>query len=474
MAMLAGAGSVLAQPPAAAAPPATAPALPAPAESLPATPPAPLPPLTPRPAIDPAAIAPPRTGCADGLGGTCGGCANGYDFTRPGYWGGGLYGSAEYLLYKIKSAPMPPTGLIVPFTASGFNSLVSNTNFPDGGETELAGRSGGRFTLGYWCHPDRLLGIEATYFQLERKMDGFSGSQIADLPINLNVIQNITTTGAGTVAITQVPLAITLPGELRVLATGATGPVQFWGTEINARSTRCVYGGWILDALMGFRYMEFSEDFNVAESIRLQVADAINLSGPGPIPPNPLPPIPQPITGLRDIVTVNTVDTVATRNRFYGTQIGGAWQWYALPKVVFAGFGKIGVGAMVQDVFMQGATTTISAVPGGTGTTTTPGGLLSPLTGTVNASRTRYAVIPEVNMSLGYQITPWLRMSVGYNLIYISSVVRPGDQVGSSQQTTTISLAGQATTVTQTQPAFRYHDNDFWAQGLTAGFQVRW
>ena len=53
--------------------------------------------------------------------------------------------------------------------------------------------------------------------------------------------------------------------------------------------------------------------------------------------PNPLPPIPQPITGLRDVVTVTTVDQVATRNRFYGGQIGGAWQWYALPRVVFSG-----------------------------------------------------------------------------------------------------------------------------------------
>ena len=48
------------------------------------------------------------------------------------------------------------------------------------------------------------------------------------------------------------------------------------------------------------------------------------------------------------------------------------------------------------------------------------------------------------------------------------------DQIGASQNTTTISLGGQATTVTQTQPAFNYHDTDFWAQGLTAGFQVRW
>src|SRR5262249_44102919 len=154
------------------------------------------------------------------------------------------------------------------------------------------------------------------------------------------------------------------------------------------------FGGWVIDALAGFRYMNFQEDFNLAENIRLRVSDAINLSGPGPIPPNPLPPIPQPITGLRDLVTVNTVDQLATRNQFYGGPVGAAWQWCFLPLCLFSGFGKLGAGAVLQDVFISGATTTTSA----TGTTTTPGGFLAPTTGVISSSRTRYAIMPELNL----------------------------------------------------------------------------
>ena len=195
-----------------------------------------------------------------------------------------------------------------------------------------------------------------------------------------------TTTGGAT--ITQTPLNITLPGQLTTTVTGATGPSNFWGAEINARSTRCFIGGASFDLIGGFRYLDFEENFTLLENINLQVANPINLSGPGPIPPNPLPPIPQPVTGLRSLATITTVDSITTRNQFYGAQVGASTEWWLAPRFVVSGWGKVGTGAMVQTIRIVGNTATTAAA-GIVPPPVTPGGILTPSVGFVDASRTR-------------------------------------------------------------------------------------
>jgi Putative beta barrel porin-7 (BBP7) len=37
--------------------------------------------------------------------------------------------------------------------------------------------------------------------------------------------------------------------------------------------------------------------------------------------------------------------------------------------------------------------------------------------------------VPEVSLDMGYRFTSFFRASVGYDLLYWSSVARPGDQV---------------------------------------------
>ena len=34
-----------------------------------------------------------------------------------------------------------------------------------------------------------------------------------------------------------------------------------------------------------------------------------------------------------------------------------------------------------------------------------------------------------MQLSVGYQFTPWVRGLIGYNFLYLSSVVRPGTQI---------------------------------------------
>lgn len=462
LALLAGVGPVLAQSPAVVRTATTAKA-----GTVTGSAPTELPPVSPPVATAPASVYADASAPCVGCDAACPGI--------PGAIGNTFYGFAEYILYKIQDEPLPPTQLTIPFTVSGLASFNSALQFADGPTIDLGGRSGGRFTVGAWLIPDQVLGIEATYFQLERRQDNFAAAQVSNLPLSLTVTQNITMVAAMATTIQQVPLNVTLPAELTVRAVGATGPANFWGTEINARSTQCIFGGVVFDVLAGFRFLTLDEDFTLTENIRLQVANAINLAGPGPIPPNPLPPIPQPVTGLRELTNITTRDSVSTHNNFWAAQAGGSFNWWLGERLTFNGWGKIAAGAMIQQVNIAGSTTSTSN-PTGTAavTNTQAGGLLTPLSGPISTSRTRYAVMPEFNIGFGWQFTRHIRGTIGYNFLYLSTVARPGDQIGFASSSTTINVAGQPTTTVVNSPSFRYMDTDIWAQGLTAGVEVRY
>ena len=67
-------------------------------------------------------------------------------------------------------------------------------------------------------------------------------------------------------------------------------------------------------------------------------------------------------------------------------------------------------------------------------------------------------VLPAI--ALGYYINPNVQFTVGYNLIFWSSVVRPGDQI----DTTVDDL-----NVPPTRPTFDFNTTSFWIQSVNLG-----
>jgi len=57
------------------------------------------------------------------------------------------------------------------------------------------------------------------------------------------------------------------------------------------------------------------------------------------------------------------------------------------------------------------------------------GGLLALPSNIGTQTRNRFAVIPELGVKVGYQLTDHIRVYAGYNFLYASSVVRPGNQI---------------------------------------------
>jgi len=69
----------------------------------------------------------------------------------------------------------------------------------------------------------------------------------------------------------------------------------------------------------------------------------------------------------------------------------------------------------------------------------------------------RFAVVPEVNLNVGYQFADWARAYVGYDFLYASDVAQPGEQ---------INPAGLIFAPVQPH-------TDFWAQGVNFGLEFR-
>ena len=79
-------------------------------------------------------------------------------------------------------------------------------------------------------------------------------------------------------------------------------------------------------------------------------------------------------------------------------------------------------------------------------------------------------VIPEFGVTLGYDLTPCLRATVGYTLLYWSQVARPGDQIDLDVNLSQIKPSGL---VGPARPEFNWVGSDVWVQGSSAGLNYR-
>ena len=104
------------------------------------------------------------------------------------------------------------------------------------------------------------------------------------------------------------------------------------------------------------------------------------------------------------------------------------------------------------------------------------GGYFAQPTNIGSRTRTVFAVVPEVGINVGYQITPWASVFAGYTFVYTNNVVRATQQVnGSINPTGRPAFTGNPPSplTGPAQPSFKFNSSDFWAQGITVGLACR-
>jgi hypothetical protein len=159
-------------------------------------------------------------------------------------------------------------------------------------------------------------------------------------------------------------------------------------------------------------------------------------------------------------------DSFDTKNQFHGGEVGLQTELASGPWSVGI-ITKVALGNNHQTLEIEGET---RAIGGGTATIT-PGGLFAQPTNVGRFSDDRFAVLPEASVTFGYQLTRCLRLTAGYNFLYIDKVLRAAEQIDRSVNTTQFdggALVGDA------RPARNVFENEFWMHGVSAGMEFKW
>jgi hypothetical protein len=371
-----------------------------------------------------------------------------------------LYARGEYLLWWIRDSRYPPL-----VTAGSLNDPFRGaigqpgTQVLFGGNVSNDARSGARFTLGVWCDPGQMTAVEGSFFFLARRSvnfvansEAFPGQVLARPFFVANSQAEVPQQGHATVQIGRREYAeIPAPPGIATGSITVETPSRLWGAEANLRCNLCCDCSRRLDFLGGVRYLSLDEGLHITEQSLVTSTS--------------VPDYPQ-----GTMITV--ADRFDTRNRFWGGQVGllSEWRWGAW-SVDCRGKVAIGNTHQVVDVVGYQVVKKPGALP-----QTYRGGLLALPSNMGRHSRDRFTVVPEINLNLSYHVADWWRVFVGYDFLYWSSVVRPGDQVDRSLDVSKIPNFGatQTSIVSPPRPAPLLIGTPFWAQGINVGMELRY
>src|SRR5208337_4979978 len=132
--------------------------------------------------------------------------------------------------------------------------------------------------------------------------------------------------------------------------------------------------------------------------------------------------------------------------------------------------GKLAAGINHETINIQGGQ--MFVLPTGT-VAAFNGGLLALPSNIGIHQRSSFAVVPEVNLNLGYQLTESLKLFVGYDFLWWSNVVRPGDQIDTTLNINQIPNFVKSPNPGPNRPLVPFKTSDFWAQGMNVGLEYR-
>lgn len=356
-----------------------------------------------------------------------------------------LWVRGEYLLWWEKGFSTPPLVTTSPSDTSQSDAGILTTP----GTTILAGsdvagsgaRSGERISLGYWLDRQQSYGVEAIYSGLALK-NWQSAFDSGSMPILARPFFRLEPSFVG-----QDAELVAYPGALQgnVQVSGST---ELQMVEILWRNLLLRTPCDRIDFLAGWRYNRLDDSLLIQDSkTSLDAASGFAVG-----------------TNLQEF------DLFKTQNQFNGPEIGIITEMQRQRWTLELSM-KLALGNNNTRVSIAGQTTTSVPVSGGSPLVSTrPSGLLAQPSNIGVYESNELAVVPELGVTLGCQLTRRLRATAGYTFTYWDNVARPGDQVDQNlnlTQLTSNGLSGAAV------PKFVRVESDFWAQGLNLGLDYR-
>jgi hypothetical protein len=353
-----------------------------------------------------------------------------------------LHLDADLLLWWVRSGNLPP---LVTTSSPPFNGIIGqgDTRVLVGGVQGQTFHTGGRFGGVYWLGCDQRWGVDGNVFFLARRGRNDTFTTATD-PLLARPFANL---NQG-LSFSEVVAA---PG-IAVGSVTVNGETQAWGAEVNARRYLTGDCGYRIDGLLGFRYFRFAEGVTITESFSRVPGSDLS-------------------SGVPNALFGTISDRFRTVNQFYGPQVGFAGE-IRRGRFFAEGRTTVAFGTVRQDLQVDGQ----QSVQFTTGPGVFNGGLLALPGGNIgHYTQNKFGVLPEVGLKLGVFVTPNLKVGVGYNFLYLNSVLRPGEQIDPGLDVTRIpnfAVPGNPPPLFGVRPAPRMATTDVFAQGLS--FSMTW
>lgn len=353
---------------------------------------------------------------------------------------GHVWTRLEMLVWSASGQHVPPAiTSSPPGTPQNFAGIVSNPGtevlFPTD-RTNNEFRGGFRLLAGAWLNSEQSVGIEGDFLFLINSKKGltvasdFGGNQIIARPF-FN-------------ALTNAPDALlgAFPNQSRGVLSVRT---ENWiaGGGVNMLYDTTGDPCHRLDLLAGYRYLGVFDEVEYEQ-------DSTGL-------------VPGPTFGNR----VQLLDRFNAENNFHGFNLGfDSERTFGVWFVGLRASAAIGGVQQIRKIDGRAVVTPAVGVPN-----TTFQGLYAQSTNIGQLKRTWFAVLPEVGLRTGVQFSESARFYFGYNWIYLSSVVRAGDQIDTRVNPNL--LPGSTTIGGPLLPNLpRLKKTDFWIQGVSFGMEV--
>lgn len=337
----------------------------------------------------------------------------------------------DYLMWRAKGGLSPAIAGVV----LGRNARTTPIN-PEAvfqvNDNRINGsvQTGFRLTGGYWLDKPFGTGVEARFTMFMRSDDlhTYTGSTVSALARPFwdesrqapALFQLSSPTGA-------------MLGAIRIKTTFDSD-----GAEANYLRRGPAMIGEEMHWIMGMRYWSLEEDLSVEAGSR---------SG-----------------GM----TVGAFDSFSTRNRFFGPQFGTRMGFSRGDFRIDMAM-KLAVGALMEEVSISGNTTAV--LPSGA-RVSSPGGFLALSSNSGVHERTKLAFMRDTSISIGYVISENIMLRFGADMVWISNVVRPGEQVSLNINPTLLPFAAGSATA-PARPTFRFNEEVFMMYGFSVGLAVQ-
>jgi hypothetical protein len=375
---------------------------------------------------------------------------------------GQFYVDANYLFAWLQAghAPILATTTVagLPRGLAGVEGIPGNAALFGGGSISGSDRPGALIRAGYVLDSECRQGIELGWVMIGRAGDTFTATSNGSRVLARPFFNTVTSTDdADLVAFPGL-----LAGSIHVRTAS-----ELFGGEVNYRcALSCATCGGIgccgggcggggcgcgergcmadsgltVDALIGYRGLCYKDKVVIDTTTR-------NLDGT--------------IVSNRPLVH----DSFYSRTMFNGGQVGFEGR-YERGGFFFDGraVGAIGVAGTRVDV------TGFSNVVNGATTTRSQIGLLAARTNHGFFQDEDLGFVGELGLKAGYRVNEHLSLSVGYTVLYLSSVVRSGDLIDKAVNTTQIP---PATLSGPNRPALLIQNQDIFAHGLSLGAELR-